>query len=567
MPIRKLFGKLLKDSNVKPRQEWEAHLTWYRLRYENADGPVKAINLLSRTNSPGRVSLYYEPGDVTRLYLGIPGEKNRLLNQMAGDYGFLLAQETPQLPKPTRLVKAIDLPVDRLFVAHIANEYLFVSTEDDKEGEYLPMPPSKQVGHGTAAWKLPSPPPAGITSRPSWERWTVPQHWIATFNDPQTWVLGRSKHGPLHLPDSLNVYGKADAACVWLAGLLEQSLADGGGNIVVIDGVGELARKLKRKATITNQFNRGLMFIDMDGVSARGFNPLAPISGVPISEDDLAVAVADVLNGVEVNQVQVTRIVNAIFNIVGKEFAADHIRTAVTRAVNSALGDKSATVETIAGVVGKVLTDEATKQRWLDWFTGMKTRHDALALLPTAYEAGVRDLFALRRWLNRQQKEHFAAVSRFRVTLDRILESAEMGAWLKQPFGYFKDFPGGSLIFTCEATSWERQQLLRAVLLAALQLPNVRLAVHGYPWEKSDNALARFNGRHRAIISNGPSLDVSVPVLVECRPEALSALADRFLGNDPLITENYQLLRRGDALVVHEGTVTAVTWKRERKDR
>lgn len=486
-----VLSNLLHAQKTRPRLEWERSLTWFRLRYTHPDGPTKAVNLLSCAQAPGRVVLHYRPGDVAQINIGIPGAAERLLLQMAADYGFLLKSAEADLPaKPAPLIQAAMLPFDREFVAHVVNETLFVTlAEGEKatDGSYFPQAPVKEAGRGRAGWHFPDDLPPGITSMPVWNSWPAPERLVAAHNDPETWVLGRSLRGPLHVAGSLNLYGQAKATSRWLAGLVVQAFAADPHRIAVIDGCGLLARQLKRKSAITRLFQHGLAFIDMDGASARGMNPLAPVEGES-----------------------------------GKE----------------------------------------TVSRWQTWFTTMGAHANALTLLPQAYQDGVRDLFSLRRWLIGKRQEQFAAVSALSVLVEQIIHAVELGGWIKRPADIINDLSrDGSLIFSVNAHNWERQQLLWAVLLAVLPVPDLRLVVHGLPaWDQFDTGM--LNDHPQVILSNGPTLSGSTTVLVGCKPRNVPALAERFLDNHPILTENLRLLRPGDGIVVSGEDITFVTWNK-----
>jgi len=486
-----ILSNLIYAQKARPRLEWERSLTWFRLRYTNPDGPTKAVNLLSRAQVPGRVVLHYRPGDVAQINIGIPGEAVRLLLQMAADYGFLLKSAEAELPaRPAPMIQAKTLPFEREFVAHVISETLFVTPAEGEKaagGSHFPQTPAQKAGPGRAVWHFPDDPPPGIASTPVWNGWPVPERLIAVHNDPETWVLGRSLRGPLHVAGSLNLYGQAEATSSWLAGLLVQAFAADPNRIAVIDGSGLLARQLKRKSAITHLFQNGLTFIDMDGASTRGMNPLAPVKGE---------------------------------------------------------------------------SDEETVSRWQTWFTMMGAHTNALTLLPQAYQDGIRDIFGLRRWLIGKRQEQFAAVSALSVLVEQIVHSVELGEWIKHPTDILNALcRDGSLIFSINAHNWERQQLLWAVLLAVRHNSDMRLVVHGFPaWDQFDTGM--LNGHHKVILSNGPMLNGSTTVLVGCRPKNVPLLAERFLGNHPVLTENLRLLRPGDGIVVSGEDITFVTWNK-----
>jgi len=92
-PLQNLFRLIpaLSVGDRRARERWEAELVWFRLRYLEADGPTRCLNLLSRPQACGRVALYYQPdARVSRLYLGVPGTHIRLLGRMVDDFNFSL---------------------------------------------------------------------------------------------------------------------------------------------------------------------------------------------------------------------------------------------------------------------------------------------------------------------------------------------------------------------------------------------------------------------------------------------------------------------------------------------
>lgn len=515
--MKQLLAKLFffRSRAADMRREWESSLLWFRLRYDDPAGATTAVNKLSRTKGVDRVAIYHVITDgVCRLYLGIPNDGERILPHMTQDFKFSLTKEIPELPEqPAKLIPAVALPTDSAYMAHVVNEYLFVSPLDETQSdadnadpnentgdnplpelpgkaEFFPVPPSKEPGRGGAVWHFPDP-VVGSSIQPIWDRWPTPVRLIATHNDPARWVLGRSLEcKPLSIEGNINIYGSDTFASGWLTKAVSQALAANPGGIVVVDGHGELARSLKRKPLITKLFNKNLLFVDMDGISARGFNPMNPLPD-----------------------------------------------------------EKPA--QTVA--------------RWQAWFAGFGLRSDALDLLPEAFNTGIRSINQLNKWLIRKRASHFAQVEAFGVILEQILAAPELGAWLKQPDDYFAGFPGGgSFIFTINAQNkWERKHMIRAVLLAALNMPDLRLVLHAYPlWDKFD--ASAFNG-HQVLISNGPLLPGSTCVLVTCPPGKVPTLSRRFLKDDSILAENLQLLRMGDGIVVSNEDITFATWNKQKE--
>ena len=94
----KLFSRL--SVHRRAREKWEAHLVWFRLRYQEPDGPTRCLKLLSRPAACGRIALYYLPGIVSQLYLGVPEAYLPLLRQMAGDFVFSIRPMEPGICTP-----------------------------------------------------------------------------------------------------------------------------------------------------------------------------------------------------------------------------------------------------------------------------------------------------------------------------------------------------------------------------------------------------------------------------------------------------------------------------------
>ncbi|HRQ41608.1 MAG TPA: hypothetical protein PLD25_27120 [Chloroflexota bacterium] len=278
--FKKLFGKRA------VREKWDAGLVWFRLRYLAPEGPTRCINLLSRAQACGRVALYYRPGDaVSELYLGIPETHVRLLRCMVADFGFSLKPKPPEvvIPAAGRMTAVTELSWDTAFMVHIANEFAFASLVEgeNKSGSYLPDPLSGEPGRGPATWRLPDNPLPGLTLKLSWNDRQPPAHLVATEPDSQRWLLGRTQSGmPLHVAGRVNIYGRQEAVADWLVHQVSQMVTVDHTNLVVIDGVGDLVPRLKRKAAVTRLLGEQLAYVDIDGASlVGGFNPLAAAPG------------------------------------------------------------------------------------------------------------------------------------------------------------------------------------------------------------------------------------------------------------------------------------------------
>lgn len=499
--FKKLFGKRA------AREQWDAGLVWFRLRYLEPERPTRCINLLSRSPACGRVALYYRPGEaVSELYLGAPETHVRLVQRMAADFGFSLKPKPPEvtISPAGRMTAVSDLPWDRAFVAHIANEFAFVCLVEDenKGGAYLPPPPSLEPGRGPATWRLSDNPLPGLALKPSWNGGQPPARLIATEPDPQRWLLGRSQSGlPLHVAGRINIYGRQEAVADWLVQQVTQMVTLDHANLVVIDGAGDLAPRLKRKAAVTRLLGEQLAYVDIDGASlANGFNPLAVVPGE---------------------------------------------------------------------------TEAALVQRWQRWFQGMNVHPQGIQLLARAQSEGIGDIPALRKWLKQVERQgqsattatepvlslpkySVQAVSSLGMALNRLTASRRLREWLEWPANRFEILPEGALFFACKGTSWEREQLLQAALLGALQVAGVRLIVHGLPGKAA--LMAQVGSQEQIVVSNGPRLPDSAIILTECHAHGAAALTSRFLTNDARLGENLEMLSRGEGIVIVEDGIFFTTW-------
>jgi len=479
------------------REQWDAGLAWFRLRYLTPDGPTRCIRLLSRPQACGRVALYFRPDEaVSALYLGVPETHVRLLQRMAADFNFSLKPKLPEVvvPAAQRVTAVSELPWERPFLAHVVNEYVFVSgSQGDGDrnrgqgrGSYLPQPSAKATKEGAGIWLLPPNPASGLTAQPYWNGHHPPARLAVTEPDPGRWLLGRSQSGtPLHVAGRVNIYGRQEAVAEWLVHQVTQMVALDHANLMILDGAGDLVPRLKRKAAVTRLLGEQLAYVDMDGTSlANGFNPLAAVPGE---------------------------------------------------------------------------TDEALLQRWQRWFGGMNVHPQGVHLLARAQADGVGDIPSLRKWLKQVERQgQTAAVSSLGMALNRLTANRSLREWLEWPVNRFDILPAGALFFACKGTNWERQHLLRAALLAAMQLPDVRLIAHGLPGKVVPASL--IGNMPRIVVSNGPLLPDAAIVLTESHAQGLTALKKRFLANDVRLGENLELLRQGEGVVIVDGTPFFTTW-------
>jgi hypothetical protein len=212
----------------------------------------------------------------------------------------------------------------------------------------------------------------------------------------------------------------------------------------------------------------------------------------------------------------------------------------------------------LAAVPGE--TEANLVGRWQRWFQGMGVQPQSLELLPQARQAGVEDLPGLRKWLKQEARGgNVALASSLASALYRLAADPGLREWLEWPANNFNILPAGALFFACKAESWERRQLLRGVLLAALNVPEVRLVLYAFPWEVLEGE--ELKGQETMILSNGPLLPGSVTILVESSASQASTLSDRFLDGDARLGENLRLLAPGEGIVLVEGEAVFTSWR------
>ncbi|MFQ5433317.1 MAG: hypothetical protein ACE5FD_00415 [Anaerolineae bacterium] len=114
------------------------------------------------------------------------------------------------------------------------------------------QPTAVEPGRGSATWRLPDSPLPGLTLQPSWNRQQPPAHLAATEPDSRRWLLGRSQTGvPLHISSRVNIYGRQEAVADWPVHQVTQMVTRDHANLVIIDGIGDLVPRLKRKTAVT----------------------------------------------------------------------------------------------------------------------------------------------------------------------------------------------------------------------------------------------------------------------------------------------------------------------------
>ncbi|MCA9986250.1 MAG: hypothetical protein KDE59_18205, partial [Anaerolineales bacterium] len=255
----------------------------------------------------------------------------------------------------------------------------------------------------------------------------------------------------------------------YLTRVVLQALAAGPEQLVVIDGRGDLVRSLKRQSSVVEKLRRDVMLVEMDGLTARGFDPLVAVGPADAESESQQLA------------------------------------------------------------------------RWRRWFAGQGVAPAGLALLDQAYQEGCRDWPALRSWVKRNQAGSFLAQSSLHAALERLTAPADVALWLahsnRQAIPHM-----GALLFSCSDSDTSRHHYLTAVLLAALNLPAVRLVVYGFDWRGFD--LTAHASRQQLFLANGPRLANDQLLLTAGADPSLLPVAS------PEWAERLQLLTPGEGLLL-----------------
>ena len=482
-----MFRKLKLRSDRKTRERWDAGLVWHRLRYQDAAGLRRAVELLSRPQAAGRVALHFAPEpQIARLYIGVPEAHATTLQRMARNFAFTVREAVSGITPPvTPMLSVNNFPWERTFIAHIVNGQLFLDKEE-ASGLYLPQV-APQSRH---EWRFLSAPPPGLSLYPSWnghlENAVNGNKGRAGEGWPLGWGVDRAM---VYAPGAVNVYGRQEAVAAWLIRLVSHLLATDPGRLIVLDGRGDLVPALKRKSLVTRHLGRELTYVDIDGATVvSGFNPLA-----------------------------------------------------------ATLGE----------------TEAETVTRWQQWFASMNVHPAGLKLLEEAQRASVTDLPALQRWLEQPAQQHRPAATRaLQAALKRLLSDPHTREWLSWPTDLFAGLPAGSLLFACSGQSPGRRALLQAAFLAACQIPEARLVLHGLPWQALPATI--LPRQRQMLLSNGPLLPDTTVLLSQSGPAGARVLAKRFLDADPVWQERLELLAPGEIVILRERRISIAKWEGNR---
>lgn len=207
-------------------------------------------------------------------------------------------------------------------------------------------------------------------------------------------------------------------------------------------------------------------------------------------------------------------------------------------------------------------TEAQTVARWQTWFAGMGCGGQARALLAEAYAEGVRDINQLCRWLEQPTRllTEGNGLANLQTALRRLLVGASVRDWLEWPTNLFANVGTKPLLFACPATSWGREQLLKAMFLGVQASGQSRLIVSGMKIKSED---IQEPGT-ALLMGNGPRLPGATTVLTTTPAgQAGTLLAQLRAGQEPspaVLQEMVELLPSGDGVVLVASSPISVSW-------
>lgn len=270
------------------RIEWDANAIWYRVRYADGSQLHQCLLWLAEAQKVGRVVLWFRvASEGAMLHIGLPPNAAPVFMRMAHDYGFSLQSKADCVGLPPviklRPLRRGNLPWHTSFVAHLVGGFLFVTLleeGDQGNGHYLPVATKKQA-KSNPVWTLPEP-GRGLNQQPFWPHGNgAAALFMADSPTTNSWLLGGSQEGrPLQAAGQINLYGGSDAAAAWLSQMATHLIRQHPGNLIIIDGRGNLVPQLKRKNSVLRSIGSRIHYLDMDNdLTATGFNPLSIVPG------------------------------------------------------------------------------------------------------------------------------------------------------------------------------------------------------------------------------------------------------------------------------------------------
>ncbi len=186
----------------------------------------------------------------------------------------------------------------------------------------------------------------------------------------------------------------------------------------------------------------------------------------------------------------------------------------------------------------------------------------ARVLLAEAYAEGVRDINQLRRWLEQPTRllTEGNGLANLQTALRRLLVGASVRDWLEWPTNLFATLGTKPLLFACPATSWGREQLLKAMFLGVQISGQSRLIVSGMKIRSEEIQ----EPGSPLLVGNGPRLPGSTMVLTTTPAGQVGALlAELGCGQElspAVLQEVVELLPSGAGVVLAATGPIGIKW-------
>lgn len=190
-----------------------------------------------------------------------------------------------------------------------------------------------------------------------------------------------------------------------------------------------------------------------------------------------------------------------------------------------------------------------TLRRWRRWFSRMALLSFDMAYLDDAFQAGVRDLFALQKWLKGERRRRQSIeLTRLEGVVNRLLNDETLRDWLgvsTEPL-----ISDTTLLFGYPDPSWGGRQIARAVIIAALRDPRKRIVLN-LPF-LSDTKAFEYAGN--PLLLTAPNFPVQTEVTLSW------ATLSETVRRDARLLENAELLRAGECIAVRANQATFLHW-------
>lgn len=244
-----------------------------------------------------------------------------------------------------------------------------------------------------------------------------------------------------------------------------------------------------------------------------------------------------------------------VVDLGGQVVAALKRKPIVTRLLNEQiryLNLAGQTIPTAINPLAPLLGEQAqdTLSRWQHWFSGMELLPYSSPYLDAAFHAGVRDLFALQKWLKGQQRRQQATeLTQLVRVVNRLLNDGMLRDWLGVTLEPL--IPDTTLLFGyLDDNGWGTLQIARAVTIAAIRDANTRIVLH-LPFVSGSKAFA-YAGN--PILTTAPNFSVQTEVSVS------QLTISETVRRDARLIENATLLRSGECIAVLDDQATFLHW-------